>query len=105
MIRSVFVNVRIAVEPKSEVHTSPERLPEADSGGNLFKTIYPADSVATDIIAIAESPLILLLFPIPRSSIATTIVTGITIKRSFEKLRAAAIAIAPNATWESPSPM
>ena len=59
----------------------------------------------TEIIAIAASPCIFLLFPVLSKRIALRIVTGSTRNMSFVKLNTEAIHIAPKATWDSPSPI
>ena len=62
-------------------------------------------SAPTEIMAIAASPLIFAFCPVRRSSTALMIVIAITRGISLVICSTAAIAIAPNATWESPSPM
>ena len=59
----------------------------------------------TEIMAIAASPWIFLLFPVLRISTALKIVIGRTRNISLVRLNTEAIQIAPNATWESPSPI
>ena len=56
-------------------------------------------------MAIAASPLILAFWLAHSSSTAHSTVTGITRIMLFCKCKTVAIASAPNATWESPSPM
>ena len=62
-------------------------------------------SVLTDTIATAASPLIFVFMPVRRRSIAAIAVTGITTAISATGVNTAAIAIAPKATWDNPSPM
>ena len=59
----------------------------------------------TEIIASAASPFIFAFCPVFRRRIALIIVTGITMRRLLLTDKTAATAIAPKATWESPSPM
>ena len=90
------------VEPNSVLHTSPERLDEVEK---TFIRRYPMASAPTEIVAIAASPLIFVFCPVRRSSTALMIVISITSGISLVICRTAAIAMTPNATWESPSPM
>ena len=99
---SVTVKVSIEVEPNKVLHTSPDRF---DEGLKMFMIRYPKASAETDIIAIAASPLIFAFCPVRRSSIALIIVTGRTRSIWFVRLQTEAIAIAPKATWDKPSPM
>ena len=55
--------------------------------------------------AIAASPLIFVLCPVRRSSTAQITVTGMTNSILLLKFSTDAMAIAPNATWDSPSPI
>ena len=67
-------------------------------------TITPIARELVEIRAMAASPLIRLL-PLMRSrSTAATITTGMATARGAA-FAAAATAIAPNPTWESPSPI
>jgi hypothetical protein len=99
---SAFVRVRIDVEPKSVEHTSPEILADVE---NKFITRYPTASEPTESIAIAASPFIFGFCPVLKISIAAIIVTGITTIDVLVRSNIVAIANAPNATWESPSPI
>ena len=67
-------------------------------------TITPIARELVEISAIAASPLIFALLLIRRSRTAATITIGIA-TASGAAFIAAAIAIAPNPTWESPSPI
>ena len=62
-------------------------------------------SAPTEIMAMAASPLIFVLCPVRRRSTAQITVTGITNSILLLKFSTDAIAMAPNATWESPSPI
>jgi hypothetical protein len=99
---SAFVSVRIDVEPNNVEHTSPEIFDDVE---NRFITRYPTASEPTESIAIAASPCILGFCPVLKISIAAMIVTGITINEVFVRSKIVAIASAPNATWDSPSPI
>ena len=90
------------VEPNSVLHTSAERLDEVE---NRFMSRYPTASEPTEIIATAASPLILVFCPVRRSRTAHRTVTIMTNGISPVSFRTPAIAMAPNATWDSPSPM
>ena len=90
------------MEPNSVLHTSPERLDEVEK---MFISRYPTASVPTEIMAMAASPLIFVFCPVRRSSTALRTVMAITSGISLVSCSTAAMAIAPNATWESPSPM
>ncbi len=59
----------------------------------------------TEIMAMAASPLIFAFFPVRSKSIAARIVIGRTSSMLFVRFITDAMAIAPNATWESPSPI
>ena len=99
---SVFVKVKIDVDPNRVEQTSPDILVEVEK---IFISKYPMAREPTEIIAIAASPFIFAFWPVLRSSTALTIVIGITIAISSLNPITAAIHIAPNATWESPSPI
>ena len=99
---SAFVRVSIDAEPNSVLHTSPERFADVE---NKFIIRYPIASEPTEIMAIAASPLILVLFPVLSSNTAQITVAGRTKSISLVKFSTAAIAIAPKAVWESPSPI
>ena len=90
------------VDPKRAEHTSPAMLFVA---GNLLRSRYPKARAVTEIIAMAASPLTLVFWPSLRSSIAHTAVIGSTTGRLDVTLRTVAMASAPKATWERPSPM
>ena len=90
------------IEPKSVVQTSPATFAEAEK---MFIIKYPMASAPAETIAIAASPLIRASFPPQRSKTATIIVTGKMMNMLFVTLRTEAIAKAPNATCERPSPM
>ena len=99
---SELVRVKMDVEPKRVEQTSPEILAEVEK---RFITKYPIAKAPTDSIAIAESPFNLVFCPVRRSNTAASIVTGIIKIVSFDNLKIVAIAIAPNATWDNPSPI
>ena len=99
---SVSVNVKIEVEPNSVLHTSPERLEDVE---NRFISRYPIASAPTEIIAIAASPLIFACCPVRSSRIAQTTVIPSISGISLCNPSTAATAIAPNATWDRPSPI
>ena len=101
-LTSDFVSVSIESEPNSVEHTSPDRFDEVEK---MFIKRYPKASAPTEIMAIAASPFTFVFAPVRSSNIALTIVTGSTIIVSFVKLSTAAMAIAPKATCERPSPM
>ena len=90
------------VEPNSVLHTSPERLDEVEK---RFISRYPMASAPTEIMAMAASPLIFVFCPVRRSRTAQTTVTPSVRGISSVSPSTAAIAIAPKATWERPSPM
>ena len=90
------------VEPKSVEHTSPDTLDETE---NTLSIRYPTAIEPTESIAIAASPLSLVLFPVLSKSTAHTMVTGIIKRLTLAIFSTVAIASAPNATCESPSPM
>ena len=71
----------------------------------MFIKRYPNANAPTEIMAIAASPLIFVFCPVLRSRIAQITVTGRINTILFVKFRTDATAIAPNATWESPSPI
>ena len=102
MTTSDMVRVSIDVDPKSVLHTSPEIFDDVE---NTFMIRYPNASIPTDIMAMAASPLILAFLPVRKSSMAHIIVTGITMYVLFDTPRTVATAMAPNATWERPSPI
>jgi len=84
------------------LHTSPERLDEVEK---RFISRYPMASAPTEIMATAASPLIFVFCPVRSSRTAQTTVTPSVRGISSVSPSTAAIAIAPKATWESPSPM
>lgn len=92
---SLFVKVKIEVEPKRVLQTSPVKFDEVE---NIFISKYPIAREATEIIAIAASPWIFAFFPLRKSKMALTTVTGKTRNMLFERLKTAAIQIAPKAT-------
>ena len=59
----------------------------------------------TEIIAMAASPFIFAFCPVRKRSIAAIIVIGRTRSMLFVRFNTEAMAIAPKATWESPSPI
>ena len=71
----------------------------------IFNTKYPIASEPTDNMAIAASPLILAFCPVLSKNIAARMVTGITRIILSAKSKIVATAIAPNATWDKPSPI
>ncbi len=90
------------VEPKSVVQTSPDTFADDEK---IFISMYPRAREETDIRAIAASPFIFRLSLPMRSSMAAPIVTGMVIRLFEVRCRTEPIAIAPNATWERPSPI
>ena len=96
------VRVNMDVEPNRVLHTSPDTFGPVE---NIFISMYPIASALTDIMATAASPLIFVFCPVLNNRIAHTIVTGRINNILFVKFNTAATAIAPNATWESPSPI
>ncbi len=62
-------------------------------------------SAPTEIMATAASPLILAFCPVRSSRTAPQTVMNSTRGISLDRLKTAATAIAPKATWLSPSPM
>ncbi len=92
----------IDVEPNKVPQTSVVMFGEE---GKMFSNKYPIANVPTESIARNESPLIFEYCDEHKSIIAQTIVTGITTIISLFTLSTFAIANAPNATWESPSPI
>ncbi len=74
IITSELVSVSMEVEPKSVEHTSPDTLDETE---NTLSIRYPTAIEPTESIAIAASPLSLVLFPVLSKSTAHTMVTGI----------------------------
>ena len=101
-IISVLVSVKIKVEPKSVLQTSPERFVD---GEKIFIKKYPAASEPTEIIATLASPFIFEFSFAHKIKIAQIIVTGRTNKVVFVIFKTEATAIAPKAVCESPSPM
>lgn len=95
-------NVNIDVDPNRVVQTSAEMF---DDASNIFNNKYPIAKALTDKIAISASPLIFLFWLVFSNRIAQMIVTGITNNELFERFKTAAIAIVPNAVWDSPSPI
>ena len=69
------VSVRRDVEPKRVLHTSPDTLAEVPA---TFITRYPTARAATEIMAMAASPLIFLFCPVQSSRIAAAMVIGNT---------------------------
>ena len=99
---SPFVNVKIEVEPNNVLQTSPDKFAAVEK---RFIIKQPIASAPTEIIAIMASPLIFVFCPVRSSSTALTIVIPI-IRGIFSVIfNTVAIVIAPNATWERPSPM
>lgn len=94
--------VKIDVEPKSVLHTSPAILADVE---NVFKSKYPIAIAPTENMAKAASPFTPAFCPFFSRTTAHIIVIGITISISLVTLKTAAIAIAPNATWDKPSPI
>lgn len=99
---SLLVSVRMEVEPNKVLHTSPVILADVEK---IFKMRYPIARDPTESIAMAASPLIFVFCPPLNNKIATTTVIGITRTVSFAKFKMVATAIAPNATWDNPSPI
>lgn len=100
MLTSDPVKVNIEVDPKRLLQTSPARFDEVEK---MFIKRYPRASDETEIIAIADSPLIFLeLFA--RSKItADNTVIGIATAIGA-RFAAAATVVAPKPTCERPSP-
>ncbi len=90
------------VDPNNVLHTSPERFGPVE---NIFIKRYPTARVPTDTIAIAASPLIFVFCPLLNKMIALIIVIGKIMTILFVTLSIVAIAIAPNATCDNPSPI
>ena len=67
--------------------------------------MIPMAREAVEMTAIAESPLILLFSLIRRRKKAAITTMGIANSRGAAALTAAAIANAPNPTWDKPSPI
>ena len=86
-------------------YNKEEKQLAADAMEKMFISRYPTASAPTEIMAIAASPLIFVFCPVRRSSTALRIVTAIPSGISMGSCSTAAIAIAPHATWASPSPM
>ena len=99
---SLTVRVRMEVEPNSVLHTSPEIFEEAEK---TLTRRYPKARAATEIMAMAASPLIFAFFPLLRRRIALITVTGRISSISFVRFMTVATDMAPKATWERPSPM
>ena len=83
-------------------HTSPDTFPDA---GNKFISKYPKANAPTDSMAITASPFTLELFPFFSISIAVSTVIGRMIIILLVKLRTVAMARAPKATCDNPSPI
>ena len=92
---SNFESVRIEVEPKSVLQTSPARF--ADEEKTLSKR-YPNARAPTDSIAIAASPFIAAFLPNARRMTAASTVTGRIISMLLDSLSTDATARAPKAT-------
>ena len=99
---SVADKVRIDVEPKRTVQTSPDTFEEVEK---TFINKYPIARAPTESIARAASPLILVFLPVRKSKTAHTTVTGATNNILLVNFNIVAIAIAPKATWDNPSPI
>ena len=72
---------------------------------NTFSIRYPNANAPTEIMAIAASPFIFVFCPVFNNKIADIIVTGKIKIILFVRLNIVDTAIAPKATWESPSPI
>ena len=92
---SLFLKVKIEVEPKRVVQTSPVMFAEVEK---MFIIKQPKANAETLIIAIAASPWIFVFFPVLSSKMALMIVIGKTKNILFERFKTAAIEIAPKAT-------
>ena len=101
-IVSALVSVKINVEPNKVLHTSPERLA---GGEKMFIKKYPIARAPVEIMATLASPFIFEFSFVHKIKTANKTVTGRTKIVSQESFKTEAIAIAPNAVWESPSPM
>ena len=99
---SAEVSVRIDVDPNRVVQTSPARL---DDVANRFISRYPKARAPTEIIAIAASPFTFVFCPVLKSKTALITVTGRITSIRFVRFITEAIARAPNATWDKPSPI
>ncbi len=102
MITSVFVKVKIDVDPKSVVHTSPDKF---DFGEKIFINKYPKAKDVVEIRAKLVSPFIFEFFLPHNKRIAKRIVTGKTKYVGVVIFKIEASANAPNAAWLSPSPI
>ena len=83
-------------------HTSPDKFADAE---NMFNNKYPIAKAPTESIAMAASPCILAFLPRLINIIAHITVMGNTSNVSLASLSTPAIAIAPNATCDKPSPI
>jgi hypothetical protein len=99
---SLFVKVKIDAEPNNVEHTSPDTFPET---GKRFISMYPKAKAPTEIIAIAASPFTFELLPFFKIRIAVSTVIGRISIILFVKLSTVAMARAPKATCDNPSPM
>ena len=102
IITSAVSRYSMDAEAKSAEHTSPATL---DETGNMLIIRYPTASAPTDITATAASPFSFAFLPVLSKRIAAATVMGITIKTLSVRLSTVAIAVAPKATWERPSPI
>ena len=94
--------VIIENEPKRVEQTSPATLPELE---NMLITRYPMARAPAESIAIAASPLTFPFCPVFKRRIAQRTVMGRTINILFVMFITVAIAKAPKATCERPSPI
>lgn len=92
---SLFLRVKIDVEPNRVVHTSPVRFDDVEK---MFMSRYPIARDATEIMAIAASPWIFVFLPVLSRRIAEMMVIGKTRNILFERFKTAAIHMPPNAT-------
>ena len=99
---SICVSVRIEAEPKSTVHTSPDRFDEVEK---ILTSKYPIAKELTEINATAASPLILECWLVRKRRIADNTVIGATSNILLVKFNTIDMDIAPNATFANPSPI
>ncbi len=102
IITSLSVRVNIDVEPNKVVQTSPDTFELAEK---MLRRRYPKASADTDNMAIAASPLIFAFCPDLSKTTAEIIVIGSVNNILSARLSTVPIAIAPKATWDSPSPI
>ena len=102
IITSLGVRVKIEVEPKRVVQTSPERFV---FGEKIFISKYPKASDVVEINARPVSPFIFEFFSPHKRITAKIVVTGRTKYVGAEIFKTEARASAPKAVWLRPSPI